>query len=486
MLSLKDYKEIEKDISKIYSQLELKIIENIALRLTKINFAKGVVLNNVKVLQQMGLLYNDIIELVGKYSHLSSAEVKRLFEQAGAKTIAYDDKIYKKNGIKVNPFNQSPALVKFLDTMITRTNKDLRNLTLTTANNAQELFINAVNNSYLEVSTGYKSYSQSILDAVKQLSEQGAYVTYSKNGKTRKDKIEVATRRAVMTSISQTCGELQLKRAIELGWDLMQLTAHKDPRPTHAVWQGKKVSLSGQKGYLSLKDIKYGKIDGFKGINCYHDWLPTTKNSKLLYTNQQLSDMLTKVDYNGKEITGYEAKQIRRRKERQIREDKRELSGIQGILKNNNLSKQEIIDFKTAYGKKSLIYNTHKNELNNFIKQTEGNNDYLRLNTGKIERNVMNEKDKVVKIADKYNTSIIGMKVNNIEIKSVGEHIISRTYAIDIDYNNILDTLNNPIKFGKIRKDGSQQIKGKECVIVINVDTGKLITSFAKKTKSEV
>ena len=63
MLSLKDYKEIEKDISKIYSQLELKIIENIALRLTKINFAKGVVLNNVKVLQQMGLLYNDIIEL---------------------------------------------------------------------------------------------------------------------------------------------------------------------------------------------------------------------------------------------------------------------------------------------------------------------------------------------------------------------------------------------------------------------------------------
>ena len=138
MLSLKDYKEIEKDISKIYSQLELKIIENIALRLTKINFAKGVVLNNVKVLQQMGLLYNDIIELVGKYSHLSSAEVKRLFEQAGAKTIAYDDKIYKKNGIKVNPFNQSPALVKFLDTMITRTNKELRNLTLTTANNAQE------------------------------------------------------------------------------------------------------------------------------------------------------------------------------------------------------------------------------------------------------------------------------------------------------------------------------------------------------------
>lgn len=486
MLSLNDYKEIERDITKLYSQLELEIIENIALRLTKINFAKGVVLNNVKVLQQMGLLYNDIIELVGKYSHLSSIEVKRLFEQAGSKTIAYDDKIYKKNGIEVNPFNQSPYLVKYLDTMITRTNRDLRNLTLTTANNAQELFINAVNQSYLEISTGYKSYSQSILDAVKQLSEQGAYVTYNKNGKTRRDKIEVATRRAVVTSISQTCGELQLQRAIELGWDLMQLTAHKDPRPTHAVWQGKKVSISGQKGYLSLKDIKYGEIDGFKGINCYHDWFPTTKNSKLLYTNQQLSDMLTKVNYNGKEITGYEAKQIQRSKERQLREDKRELAGLQGILKNSNLSEKETVDFKTAYGRKSLIYNTHKNELDNFIKQTEGNNDYLRLNTGKINRSIMSEKNKVINISDKYNNSIVGLKVNNIEITSVSEHIISRTYARDIDYNDILDTLNNPIQYGKIRKDNSQQIKGKNCVVVINVETGKLITTFAKKIKNEV
>lgn len=312
MLSLNDYKEIEKDISKLYSQLELEIIQNIALRLTKIDFAKGVILNNVKVLQQMGVLFDDIVELVGKYNHLSSIEVKRLFEQAGAKTIAYDDKIYKKNGIEVNPFNQSPTLIKYLDTMITRTNKDLRNLTLTTANNAQVLFINSVNQCYLEVSTGYKSYSQSILDAVKQLSEQGAFVAYNKNGKSRKDKLEVATRRAVITSISQTCGELQLQRAKEVGWDLMQLTAHKNPRPTHAVWQGKIVSISGQKGYLSLKDIKYGEIDGFKGINCYHDWFPITKNSKLLYTDKQLSDMLTKVNYNGKEITGYEAKQIQR------------------------------------------------------------------------------------------------------------------------------------------------------------------------------
>lgn len=376
MLSLNDYKEIEKDITRLYNQLELEIIENIALRLTKVNFAKGVILNNVKVLQQMGLLYDDIIELVGKYNHLSSIEVKRLFEQAGAKTIEYDNRIYKKNGIKVNPLHQSPALVKYLDTMITRTNRDLRNLTLTIANQAQIQFFNAINQSYLEVSTGYKSYSQSILDAVKQISENGAFVTYTqKNGKTRKNKIEVATRRAVMTSISQTCGELQLQNAIQHGWDLMQLTAHKDPRPTHATWQGKKVSISGQKGYLSLKDIKYGEVDGFKGINCYHDWFPTTKNSKLLYTNEQLSDMLTKVTYNGKEITGYEAKQIQRGMERKIRDDKRYIASLKKLKDNNQLSKETKIELD----KVNAQYTKDTNKLNDFLNQTGFRKDYVRL-----------------------------------------------------------------------------------------------------------
>ena len=43
MLSSKDYKEIEKSISKLYNKLELEIIEDIAFRLTKIGFAKGII-----------------------------------------------------------------------------------------------------------------------------------------------------------------------------------------------------------------------------------------------------------------------------------------------------------------------------------------------------------------------------------------------------------------------------------------------------------
>lgn len=377
MLSLKDYKEIEKIINNIYNQLELEIIEDIALRITKIGFAKGVVLNNVKVLQQRGMLQEDVIELVGKYNHISAIEIRKIFQEAGVKTIKYDDEIYKRNGIKVNPFNQSPTLVKYLDTMISRTNRDLRNLTLTTVQNTQNQFINAVNQSYLEISTGYKSYSQSILDAVKKISQEGAYVIYKnkETGKERKDKIDVATRRAIITSISQTCGELQLQRAIENGWDLMQLTAHKDARPSHAEWQGKKVSISGKKGFLTLNDIGYKKVDGFKGINCYHDWYPTTNESKIVYTDKQLEEMNTKVKYNDKEISGYEAKQIQRGLERKIREDKRWIASLKQVKDDNQLSEKSKIELDKA----NAQYAKHTNELNDFLSQTGFNKDYMRL-----------------------------------------------------------------------------------------------------------
>ena len=84
--------------------------------------------------------------------------------------------------------------------------------------------------------------------------------------------IESAVRMNIITGVTQTCGKLQELRADEVGWDLMELTAHSGARPSHMSWQGKIVSRSGQKGYLSLDDIGYGTVTGFKGVNCRHDW----------------------------------------------------------------------------------------------------------------------------------------------------------------------------------------------------------------------
>ena len=431
----------------------------------------------------MGALYTDIIALVAKYNNTSYEKVAEIFEQAGAKTLSRDDFIYKEAGLNPVPIRQSRPIMQMMSATVEKTAGNLQNLVMTTAMTTQTQFYNAMNKAYMEVSTGVKSYTKSIVDTIKELSEQGAVITYPSG---RNMSLESAVRMNIITGVNQTCGKLQELRADEVGWDLMEITAHSGARPSHARWQGKIVSRSGKKGYLSLENIGYGTVTGFKGVNCRHDWYPYMEGSARTYTQEQLDAWENeKVTYNGKEYSKYDATQLQRAMERRIRADKKELAGLQGILtsaKDNKL----IEDTRTEFGRRSLIYKTHQNELDNFINQTSLRKDNTRLYIGKQDKGISTQVANVTKIANKYNNSdIVGSKVNGIKITEIGEHIISRTYARNVTFEDVQDTLKNPIKYGKIRADKSQQIKGKNCTIAINTETGKLITVFPKKTKKE-
>ena len=483
MLTQGDFINIEKQASALYENLELEIIEEIATRIANFGYANTVVLNDIKIAQEMGALYQDIITLVAKYNNTSYEEVAKIFEKAGAKTLDKDDLIYREAGLNPVPMKQSRSIMQTMSATIEKTAGNLQNLVMTTATATQTQFYNAMNMAYMEVSTGVKSYTQSIIDKVKDLSSQGAIITYPSG---RNMSLESAVRMNIITGVNQTCGKLQELRADELGWDLMELTAHSGARPSHASWQGKIVSRSGKKGYLSLDDIGYGTATGFKGVNCRHDWYPYYKGSTRTYTQKQLDAWENeKVIYNGQKISKYNATQVQRKMERQIRQDKKELSGLQGILtsaKDNKL----IEETRTEFGRRSLIYKTHQNELDDFIQQTSLKEDITRLYVGKQDKNISTQVANVTKIANKYNNSdIVGSKVNGINITEIGEHIISRTYARNVTFEDVIDTLKNPIKYGKIREDKSQQIKGKNCTIAINTETGKLITVFPKKTKKD-
>ena len=483
MLTQGDFINIEKQAVAMYESLELEIIEEIATRISKVGYANTVVLNDIRIAQEMGVLYQDIITMVAKYNNTSYEKVAEIFEQAGAKTLDRDDFIYKEAGLNPVPMKQSRSIMQTMSATIEKTAGNLQNLVMTTASVAQTQFYNAMNMAYMEVSTGVKSYSQSILDAIDNISSQGAVITYPSG---RKMSLESAVRMNIITGVNQTCGKLQELRADEVGWDLMELTAHSGARPSHMSWQGKIVSRSGKKGYLSLDDIGYGTVTGFKGVNCRHDWYPYYPGSARTYSQEQLDAWKDEeVEYNGEKVSKYDATQLQRAMERRIRADKKELAGLQGILTSANDSKL-IEDTRTEFGKRSLIYKTHQNELDDFIEQTSFVKDNTRLYVGQQNKNISTQVANVTKIANKYNKSdIVGSKVNGIKITEIGEHIISRTYARNIKFEDVQDTLKNPVKYGKIRSDKSKQIKGENCTVVINTETGKLITVYPQKTRRE-
>ena len=376
MLTEQDFIKIEKQAIGIYQNLELQIIEEIATRIANYGYANTVVINDLRIAQEMGYLYEDIIKLVAEYNNTTIEEVNRIFYAAGEKSLKLDNKIYKEAGLQPLPLKQDESIKQVMSATILRTSNNLQNLAMTTANTAQTQFINAMNNAYIYVSTGVKSYTSAIIDEIRNLSSQGAMIEYPSGARRS---LESAVRMNIVTSVNQNCGKLQELRADEMGWDLMEITAHSGARPEHAHWQGKIVSRSGQKGYLSLRDIGYGEATGFKGINCRHDWYPYYKGSVKTYADEQLKEWeQEKLEYNGKKMSKYDATQEQRKIERVIRADKKELVAQQKLLTSNNKDidveqvKQEIRNIKTREKQ-------HRDMLDDFVEQTGLKKDNSRL-----------------------------------------------------------------------------------------------------------
>lgn len=77
------------------------------------------------------------------------------------------------------------------------------------------------------------------------------------------------------------------------------------------------------------------------------------------------------------------------------------------------------------------------------------------------------------------------------KIQAVSPHFSSRALSREISAEDILDCLTNPLKLGSIREDRSQQMIGEFATVVLNVDSGKLVTvwktkgALVKKLKGE-
>ena len=480
MLSEFNYSELEKQATSLYANLESQLYKEIVKRINAVGYANTVVENNANILQEMGVLYSDIVTTIAQETDSTYDKISQILYNAGVKSISYDDEIYIAAGLNPIKINQSTSMVQLINATIANTSGNLKNLVNTTANTTQTSFYNAMNLAYLEVTTGSKSYSQAIIDAIENLSKYGLTIEYPSGYKST---LENAVKTNILTSTSQMCGKLQEMRAEELGWDLMELTAHAGARPSHAEWQGGIVSLSGKSGYLSKKSIGYGKVDGFKGINCRHDWYPYYEGSSRAYSQELLDEYKNAtVTYNGETMSLYDATQLQRSMEKQIRADKRQLISLQEAMKNTSLSSKDLESYKTAFARKTLYYNTHKNELQSLVNQTNLAQNNVRTIVANYSKSVSSNVSAVTKIANQYNNSnIVGTVVNGTKITKIGEHIISRTYARNVTVENVVDCLQNPIKYGIKRTDNSQQIIGKECVVVMNMETGKLITVIDKK-----
>lgn len=365
----------------LHADIINRIIERMMIR---INRGESYLLTSydkwqIETLQEAGFLLEDIQKEISRKTKQQEAEIKEAFEDAGIKTLEYDDAIYQSAGLSPLPLWESPYLVRLMQRNYDITVGEWRNFTQTTASACHELFISEMDKAYNLITSGAVSYTQAFKEAINNVVSEGVVVKYPSG---HKDTLETAALRCVRTGVSQMSAQITNARMEEMGWDIILVSSHLGARHTgtndfkdHQHWQGKFYSKSGNdKRFPPYSECGEGDVQGIHGANCRHSHGPGDG------VHNPFSDYDTE---ENKKV--YELQQTQRSKERAIRKSKREVMGLKTAIDNEKDDKLKF-ELDQEYQRKSMVLQKRTRNYNEFCEENNLKRLQERLEIAKWDR----------------------------------------------------------------------------------------------------
>ena len=335
---------LPEELAELFRGLEDTLLDEICSRLALKDQLNEVTVQAIRALRSHGIDLEDIEKAIRKTTGISEKKLKELLDD-----VVERNQRYYTDLIDLAHVTQPETLVSVEDTwaIYEQTKQTMRNLTrsmgfLVDAGRTMlppaKAYQWALDNATMQIQSGAISYNQAIKSSVQQLAGGLKVVNYESG---HVDHIDVAVRRAVMTGVNQICDQYTNQSAEYLETRYFEVSAHSgardkpgaSPWSSHKEWQGKVYyqSESGEPDPLGLYDdlvetTGYGYVDGLTGANCRHHKYPYVPGvSERTYTDEQLEhiDDGLGCTFDGKTYTAYEATQMQRRIERQIRAQKK-------------------------------------------------------------------------------------------------------------------------------------------------------------------
>lgn len=331
---------LPEELAELYRGLEDALLMEICSRLKLRDELNEVAVQDIKALRSHGIDLKEIEKAIRQTTGISEKKLNELIDDVVERNQKYYTEV-----IDLARVTQPDVLVDAttIDTIKRQTWDVFRNITASmgflvdagrTMLPPAKAYQWALDAATLKVESGAISYGQAIKEAVRELASSGLRVVDYESG--HRDHVDVAARRAVMTGVSQLCSKYTEQAAEYLETPYFEVSAHAgardkpgpSPWSSHKNWQGKVYSVRDGDIYPSIyKVCGLGAGDGLEGANCRHRRFPWVEGvSERTYTDDQLKhiDDGLGCTYDGKTYTAYEATQMQRRVEREIRKLKRE------------------------------------------------------------------------------------------------------------------------------------------------------------------
>lgn len=339
---------LPEELAELYRGLEDTVLKEICSRLNLSDQLNEVTIDDIKVLRSHGIDLKEIEKAIHKTANISEQKLNKLLDD-----VVERNQKYYTDTIDIAQVTKPDVLVDAaeIEAIRAQTLDMFRNITASMAflvDNGQTMlplakaYHWALDSAVMQIQSGAINYNQAIKSAVKQLAESGLKVAEYESG--HRDQIDVAARRAVMTGVSQINRKYSEQSMDFLQTDLVQVEAHAGARDVdgpkgfenHKKWQGKiyrwaeytrRYPDASKKDYPDFgRSCGIGDVQGILGANCRHSWSPFVEDvMEPTYTAEQLAhiDDGLGCTFDGKTYSAYEATQMQRRIERQIRAQKK-------------------------------------------------------------------------------------------------------------------------------------------------------------------
>lgn len=354
MFNPSELERMPKKIESIFTDLELKIMQDIIRRIRINEEITRSADWQIYRLVQVGKSREEIRKYIQQALKLSNAEVERLYKEVIASGYARDASIYESAGVDFIPFNENAELQQLIQSVITQTKEELVNITQTMGFAIEmggkmvftplaEYLQRTLDQAVFEITTGTFEYNVTLNKVIREMTKSGVRtVDYASGWSNR---IEVAARRALMTGVNQVVQHINDFNAQQLETEYFEVSWHATARPEHQVWQGRVYTRKELETVCGL-----GTGPGLCGWNCYHSYWPFIPGvSKRQYTDEELDRMNAQENkpkkYKGKEYTTYEATQRQRYLETKMRALRRQIK----LLKEGGASEDDLIAARSKY-----------------------------------------------------------------------------------------------------------------------------------------
>ena len=351
-----DYKKrLSRQIEKHFSDLEIRIMEDIVRRIRKTGKITSTADWQINRLRILGYSSEDIEQMLKETLNKSYPEMFELYDKVIDWEYVRNKEVYEQVNAEFIPYEENEELQQITEALIRQSGDDLQNITkslgfyldygtgekvLTPLAQVYQKYLDA---ACMDIVSGAFDYNTVIRRVVTQLTNSGLRQIDYASG--RANRIDVAARRAVMTGVSQLSGKISEMNAEKLGTEHFEVEWHAGARPTHAVWQGRVYSKEELTTVCGL-----GSVTGLLGANCYHMYYPFVPGISVRnWTDEWLEEQNRKENtpntFNGKEYTLYEAKQRQRQMETCMRAQREKVD----LLKKGGADPDDIMIARAKY-----------------------------------------------------------------------------------------------------------------------------------------